>query len=194
MGVGHGADESAACRVLPVIDEEPDESEGSYSPEMMMTKQIAERRKAIVSRMRELLRRAAAAQSAHTKLRRSTMATAKKWKRVVGRIQNRGGHQRVVNLQQDDGMRPSVPSSISSSGKSSFSWDAAVETCSSANFSPLLFVSGRAESSDQLVSSPASSVNIRLSCTSARTSSGSDDEMRMAHWVTTDSDFVVLEL
>lgn len=74
MGMGH--DESAACRVLPVIDEEPDESEGSYSPEMM----IAERRKAIVSRMRELLRRAAAAQSAHTRLRRSTVATAKKWK------------------------------------------------------------------------------------------------------------------
>ncbi|KAK3151950.1 hypothetical protein QOZ80_2BG0152510 [Eleusine coracana subsp. coracana] len=193
MGVGHGADDSAACRVLPVIDEEPDENEGSYSPEMMMTKQIAERRKAIVSRMRELLRRAAAAQSAHTKLRRSTVATAKRWKRVVGRIQNRGGHQRVVNLQQDEGMRSSVSSSISSS-KSSFSWDAAGETCSSANFSPLFFVSRRAGTSDQLVSSPASSVNIRLSCASARISSGSDDEMRMAHWVTTDSDFVVLEL
>ncbi|TVU33675.1 hypothetical protein EJB05_25508, partial [Eragrostis curvula] len=185
--MGYGADESGACRVLPVIDEEPESEVSSSSPEMTM---VAERRKAIVSRMRELLRRAADAQSAHTKLRRSTVATAKKWKRVVGRIhQKRGacrsGHQGVP--LHDDGM--SSVSSISS--KSSFSWDAAAtESCSSAmspsNCSPLLwpaaaFVSAQSDTTaDQMVSSPATSI--------IRFSSGSDDDMRMAHWVTTDSD------
>jgi hypothetical protein len=159
MGMGpRGADESRVSSSLPVIDEEASHSQ---SPEIMvMTSDSAERRKAVVSRMRELLRRAAAAQSARTKLRRSTVATAKKWKvqvhafrsslliylyrhqRVVGRIQNRG----VVTLQDDSRIRSSV-SSISSK-QSSFS--------------------------------PATSI--------VRISSGSDDDMRMAHWVTTDSD------
>jgi hypothetical protein len=73
-----GADESSRVSwSLPVIDEEASQS----SPEIMvMASDGAERRKAVVSGMRELLRRAAAAQSARTKLRRSTVATAKKWK------------------------------------------------------------------------------------------------------------------
>ena len=81
--MGHGIGPAAAvdqpgCRVLPVIEEESEpEGEGEGSPEMT---RLAERRKAIVARMRELLSRVAAAQSAHSKLRRSTVATAKKWK------------------------------------------------------------------------------------------------------------------
>lgn len=83
--MGHGSGPAAAvdqqgCRVLPVIEEEPEpeQAEGEGLPEEMT--RLAERRKAIVARMRELLSRAAAAQSAHHKLRRSTVATAKKWK------------------------------------------------------------------------------------------------------------------
>lgn len=154
---------------------------------------LAERRKAIVARMRELLSRAAAAQSAHHKLRRSTVATAKKWKRAVGRIQRRcKNHQQVSAALQEDGM---LSSSSSISSQSSFTWDAAAaETCclSPADRSPLLwpaFVSTQraGTTADQR---PATSV-LRLSCGS---SWSEDDGMRMAHWVTTDSDFVVLEL
>jgi hypothetical protein len=82
MGHGSGpaaaaaADQQPGCRVLAVIEEEP---EGEGSPEEM-TRLAERRRKAVVARMRELLTRAAAAQSAHHKLRRSTVATAKKWK------------------------------------------------------------------------------------------------------------------
>ncbi|KAL6629307.1 hypothetical protein ACP70R_029072 [Stipagrostis hirtigluma subsp. patula] len=204
--MGHGGDavefESAACRVLPVIEEES-ESEGS--PEMMsMT--VAERRKAIVSRMRELLRRAAAAQSAHSRLRSSTVATAKKWKRVVRRIKKRGASsatckdhhpQAMTTLQEEDGMMSWASSSMSS--QSSFSWDAAAESCSSAmspgnySYSPVLWPAFGTPTDRQLGPSPAASV-LRLSCGSARFSLGSDDDERMAHWVTTDSDFVVLEL
>ncbi|RLM80870.1 hypothetical protein C2845_PM12G00700 [Panicum miliaceum] len=200
--MGHGSGPAAVgdqpgCRVLPAIEEEPDQ------PEMT---RLAERRKAIVARMRELLSRAAAAQSAHSKLRRSTFATAKKWKRAVGRIQRRSkNHQQVAALQEDGGM---LSSSSSVSSQSSFSWDAAAESCSCcsasasclspANVSPLLwpaFVSTqRAEATEDQqrreMSSPANS-GLRLSCGS---SWSEDDDMRMAHWVTTDSDFVVLEL
>ncbi|CAL5024512.1 unnamed protein product [Urochloa decumbens] len=211
--MGHGSGPAAAaaadqqqpgCRVLPVIEEEPEpEPEGSGLPEMT---RLAERRKAIVARMRELLSRAAAAQSAHSKLRRNTVATAKKWKRAVCRIQRRGkNHQQVAALQEDS----TLSSSSSISSHSSFSWDAAAagESCcgsasasclSPANGSPLLwpaFVSSRraetaAEGQQLAASSPATGV-LRLSCTS---SWSEDDDMRMAHWVTTDSDFVVLEL
>ncbi|CAM0148698.1 unnamed protein product [Urochloa decumbens] len=210
--MGHGSGPAAAaaadqqqpgCRVLPVIEEESEpEAEGSGSPEMT---RLAERRKAIVARMRELLSRAAAAQSAHSKLRRNTVATARKWKRAVGRIQRRGkNHQQVAALQEDS----TLSSSSSISSHSSFSWDAAAaaaESCCSAsasclspaNGSPLLwpaFVSARraetAADRQLAASSPATSV-LRLSCTS---SWSEDDDMRMAHWVTTDSDFVVLEL
>ncbi|XP_062217235.1 uncharacterized protein LOC133917345 isoform X2 [Phragmites australis] len=203
MGHSSGAVESAACRVLAAIDEDPEaegSGSGSGSPE---TTRMAERRKAIVSRMRELLQRAAAAQSAHSKLRRSTVATAKKWKRVVGRIQNRGAsatackdHQRTTLQDQGDGMMMSSSSSFSSN--SSFSWDAAAESScpsamSPASYSPVLWPAFGTK--DQMPS-PATTV-LRLSCTSSNRSSVFEGEMemvRMAQWITTDSDFVVLEL
>lgn len=179
------------------------------------------KQQAIVSRMRELLRRAAAAQSAHSRLRRSTVATAKKWKRAVGRIQKRGGgadhhdpRRAALPLEEDAGTLSSS-SSISSS-KGSFSWDTAERCCSAssalspaANCSPLLwpaFVSAQAnkttayqhhhqQQQHQASSSPATTL-LRLSCGSSWSAEeeDEDDEMRMAHWVTTDSDFVVLEL
>ena len=85
-------------------------------------------------------------------------------------------------------------SSSSISSQSSFSWDAAAESCCSvsasclspANVSPLLwpaFVSAqRAEATED--QQPATSVP-RLS---GGSSWSEDDDVRMAHWVTTDSD------
>jgi len=81
----HSASAAAGCRVLPVImEEEPPATttatESHYQQGSPQETRVAERRKAIVARMRELLSRAAAAQAAHSRLRRSTVATAKKWK------------------------------------------------------------------------------------------------------------------
>ncbi|KAL5199610.1 hypothetical protein ABZP36_020813, partial [Zizania latifolia] len=190
MGRSSGV-EPAACRVLPIIDEESEMGEGS--PERKAV--VDERRKAIVSRLRELLRRAAA-QSAQSKLRSTMLVSAKKWKRVVVSLQNsriarkQQEQQLTTNIQSGDGGMISSPVS----SNNSFSWDnAAAESCSSSPAqSPLWPASAR-----QLSPSPAmrlrrdsSGLTDDRTSMSSGGSPGDDDggSSRTCQWITTDSD------
>ncbi|KAM3317522.1 hypothetical protein ACQJBY_035307 [Aegilops geniculata] len=172
--------DQCASRVLPIIDEgsESESETGSategVAPETTTRKAaaaaraIAERRKAIVARMRELLRRAvvqsSSATAAQSKLRSSTVATAKKWKRVVT-FKSRDRRRSLVHGGGLDGM--SSASSVSSASRTSLSSrDAALPRSTSPPF--------------------AAANKICF-----------EEIMAMeqeAHWITTDSDFVVLEL
>ncbi|KAM0916381.1 hypothetical protein ACQ4PT_010221 [Festuca glaucescens] len=158
--MGHsGGVEQSPCRVLPIIDEgsesemewDTGSSEGA-GPETTTkaARSIVDRRKEVVARMRELLRRAVA-QSApaapRPKLRAPTVvATAKKWKRAVSFKSRDHWRRQAVDCG-------SSASSVSSSRNSFESRDATV------------------------FPSPAQS-----------------PQQHHAKWVTTDSDFVVLEL
>uniref|UniRef100_A0A0D9VB95 Uncharacterized protein n=1 Tax=Leersia perrieri TaxID=77586 RepID=A0A0D9VB95_9ORYZ len=207
--MGHSSGVEPACRVLPIIDEESESEMGEMSsPE----RKVDERRKAIVSRMRELLRRAAAQSSAQSKLRSTVLVSAKKWKRVVvslrnSRIASLRKHEqqqlRTMSRQSDGGMSSSPMSSKSNS----FSWDiagAGAESCSSSPAQSPLWPAFR-HFSPSPVTTHGGAMRLR------RDSSGSvadDDRMslssmdgddyggssRMCQWITTDSDFVVLEL
>ncbi|KAM0882876.1 hypothetical protein ACQ4PT_031986 [Festuca glaucescens] len=126
--MGHsGGVEQSPCRVLTIIDEgsesEPEWDTGSSEgtgPETTTKAagSMVDRRKAVVARMRELLRRAVEQSSSsaapRSKLRAPTvLATAKKWKVIKG-----GELQKQRPMAAADGM--SSASSVSSSSRNSF--------------------------------------------------------------------------
>ncbi|XP_047078906.1 uncharacterized protein LOC124689414 [Lolium rigidum] len=162
-----GGVEQSACRVLPIIDE------GSESDTVLETTAtmkgatmgaIADRRKAVVARMRELLRRAVTQSSSLAAAPQSTVAaTARKWKRAVS-FRSRD-HQRGQRAEGDS--MSSAASSVSSSRNSFGSRDA--------TFFP---------SPSRTSHSPATTMAGRIMM----------QQQHHAQWITTDSDFVVLEL
>ncbi|XP_062230191.1 uncharacterized protein LOC133927823 [Phragmites australis] len=207
--MGHIADPAGAvvvgCKVLPIFNEH-----GFADGAMKKMVHRIDGKKA-VARVKELLKRAAQARP------HSATVSAKKWKKVLSfqaRDAAKGGQQQQHGQASDD--------MSCSSSKLSFKWD--VGSCSSASassvlHSPLSFVSVSAKAADQALTPSRNHYCMsRLSSMSQQSASVSEpaiasmlysrsrspksmeeqeeeeEDCRVGQWITTDSDFVVLEL
>uniref|UniRef100_A0ACD5ZIM2 Uncharacterized protein n=1 Tax=Avena sativa TaxID=4498 RepID=A0ACD5ZIM2_AVESA len=159
------------CKVLPIFNEN-----GIVDGAVKKIVHRIDGKKA-VARVKELLRWASQV--------RPLSASGKKWK--VPSFPGR-----------DSGGAGTVKCDDASSGKLSFKWEAG--SCSSASsvlYSPLSFASapaGKTTTAEQQLHTPSRNYVSRLSSVSQKSTSSSQACSRMAQWITTDSDFVVLEL
>ncbi|XP_051198155.1 uncharacterized protein [Lolium perenne] len=170
----HIADPAGAvvvgCKVLPIFNEN-----GIVDGAVKKIVHRLDGKKA-VARVKELLRWASQVRPL------STSASGKKWK-VLSFPGRDGGGTKCDEV---------------SSGKLSFKWEAG--SCSSVAsssvlYSPVSFASApAARTTTEQLHTPSRNYVSRLSSVSQKSSSSSQACSRMAQWITTDSDFVVLEL
>lgn len=165
---------AVGCKVLPICDVA---SLGSRSSADIggegMEKSVQKRRKAF-SRMKELVRWAAAA--------RTRKAGIKGWK--------------VLYFRNKMALKDSLDDASSSSSKLSFRWDVGSCSASSVVLSPLSLPS--ASTSDQMCSKNLCTPPVALQSSSSNVSEldclKTENCRKGGQWITSDSDFVVLEL
>ncbi|KAL5223943.1 hypothetical protein ABZP36_010582 [Zizania latifolia] len=165
IGEAAGGAVVVGCKVLPMWRDSGMLVDGAM-------KTMVHGKKA-VARVKELLRRAAQPQPRPP----HTPTTASRWKKVLS-FQARGGGGNSSSKAGDD-----------STSKLSFKWDAG--SCSSASSSSALYSPLSAMSAPAKAPSRSSQ---QLRSSSVLHSPGARDRQRIAQWITTDSDFVVLEL
>ncbi|WOK94923.1 hypothetical protein Cni_G03628 [Canna indica] len=176
--MGHKAETAnVGCKVLPICDAMSTASKcgDSGSDGSDKDAQKSERRRA-VSRMKELLRWAAAAKSS------KGGSSSKGWK--------------ALYFRQKAALKAEADESSSTSSKISFKWD--VGSCSSASsaYSPHSLASTSRNDHMMVKNLSRLSVNLHSAETDANLlgSPKSEYYVRNGQWITTDSNFVVLEL
>lgn len=192
--MGHIADPAGAvvvgCKVLPIFNEH-----GIVDGAVKKMVHRIDGKKA-VTRVKELLKRATQARP-----HRATVG-GKKWKKVLSFQAGKGGQQQQHEQESDD-----VSCSLS---KLSFKWDGgscSSVSASSALYSPISLVSAPAKAAEQMLTPSRKQYCMsRLSAMSQHSASvlepaiaspnsmEGEETCRMGQWITTDSDFVVLEL
>ncbi|WVZ82991.1 hypothetical protein U9M48_030185 [Paspalum notatum var. saurae] len=190
------------CKVLPIFNEH-----GIVDGAMKKMVHRIDGKKA-VARVKELLKRAAQARPY------SATVSGKKWKKVLSFHAREDGRRTVAKggRQQKQKQQEVSDEMSCSSSKLSFKWD--VGSCSSASsvaYSPLSLMSAPTKASEQILMTPSRKdyCMSRLSSMSQQSMlygggggspknlGGEEEEAcscRTGQWITTDSDFVVLEL
>ncbi|XP_038971256.1 uncharacterized protein LOC120104382 isoform X2 [Phoenix dactylifera] len=165
--MGHKAGSpNVGCKVLPICDSASTGSNGGESSNGSEKDVRKGQPRKAVSRMKELLRWAAAA--------KSHKGGSKGWKKVF-------------YFQKSVALKAQVDDTSSNSSRS-FRWDVGGCSTSSSVYSPVSLASMSGYDQTWAKNSSNLSANFRSSECDANASSKTEDYVRTGHWITTDSD------